>query len=383
MSSAREVAVVGGGIIGLSVAWLLAEAGAPVTLFEAGELGQGASGAAHGQLVPPSPVLRPLWRRSLDLYRRLAATADLGWDDRPVGTLVLATGTEDVPTLLAREAAGDGQVLAPARLRALEPALTGTVAAGLLLPEGRRIEPAAVTAAIAAAARDSGARLLTGTPVAGLERRGSSWRLWGTRGSLGDHRTVVVAAGRHSRPLLDGLGHPIPLGGVRGRVLVSEPARPLLQRLVSECRLGMDAAVARGQCGGGSAPNDAAIALLAHQRRDGRLLLGGSWSPHGRPDPPDLDARLLRRAAAVVPAVAGVRVCGARAGVRPCLPDGLPVVGPVADGLFACCGHGGEGFIAGPGSALLLTQLVLGAEPFTSASPFRFGRWRAGTRRDD
>lgn len=363
-----DVAVVGGGIVGLAVAAHLVRAGRDVDVWEAERPGSGASGQAHGQIVPPGEALRPFWRRSLDFYAELAAHGDFAWDRDPVGALVLAAGSEEASALAERGKGVDGEVLDASALRQVEPALAADIPAGLLLPEGRRTEPAALVAALADQVRTDGAHLRVRTRVTGLSRRpGDRWRLVTAQGEAREYRVVVLAAGLGTVRLARQAGVALPLIGVHGRVLRTEPLPPLLHHILGDHTLGTGAALH------GERP---AVALLAHQRPDGCVLLGASWAASEAEDERELDRRIVEHGVRRVPRLAGARIFGSRSGSRPCTPDLLPVVDQPAEGLFVCAGHGGEGFIAGPGSALAVAQLVLQEKPFTDLRAFGLNRFR-------
>lgn len=187
---------------------------------------------------------------------------------------------------------------------------------------------------------------------------------WSVTGPCGDrHATfaLVLATGLGTRGLLRDLGLRVPLTGLRGTVLVTEPAPFELRHVLAETVIGPPGTVG----------------FLAHQQPAGHLVVGGSWYPEGEPDPAHLRLRIVRHAQRALPGVSGLRVVAARSGVRPCLPDRLPVVGEIAPGLFGCFGHGGDGFTTGPGSAAVLADLVLGGVPAVDFDParFAFGRW--------
>ncbi|MBW8794659.1 MAG: FAD-binding oxidoreductase [Streptomyces sp.] len=357
-----DVVVVGSGVVGLTVAWLLALRDAEVTVLDAAAPGAGASHAAQGELVPPSPELETCFRRSLALYARLAAQSGMRWDDEPVGTLLLTAPPEavspfspDSPADPAGRAGHDSGAGPAARsvtgseavprgeLAALEPAVGPHVRAARLLAEGRRIEPAAVLDALVCAGRKAGVMSRSGLgPVSLQQSPGGRWAVVGAAGARFAARQVVVTAGLGSAALLAPHGIHIPLSGVRGRVLITEPVAPTLRRVLAEDSIG--------------APRS--VALLAHQTPQGRLVLGGSWYPQDAAEPADLTERILTRARRLLPGIGEPRVVTERRGLRPTLPDRRPVVDRLAPGLFGCFGHGGEGYIAGPGTAELLAELV-------------------------
>lgn len=365
-----DVAVVGGGVVGLCVSHDLAAAGAATTLWEAGHPGGGASAEAHGQLVPPAGPLRPLFDDSVARYEQLAAE-DAGevMDRDPCGALVLDTAS-------AQAVRDDGEPLSAAEARACEPALGPAVRGAVWLPQARRIDPRRLIALLAEVARAQGVAVRGGSPVVELIRVARGWQLRTVQGDRVTYRTVILAAGRHSVRLRPDL----PIMGVRGRVLRTAPHPPLLRHIVGEpvrARLTVPtlAQVAAQD------PAEAHVGLLLHQRPDGVLLIGASWQHAWQPDPPGLDGVVARRAIQLVPALAEARIGGAWSGVRPETPDGMPIVDQIDESLFVCAGHGGSGFIAGPGSARLVAELVLGRPPFTDPRPFRHHRLGSATSR--
>ena len=104
-----DVIVIGGGIVGASAAWQLAELGADVTLLERGALASGATARSQGLLLPPDHAeLQPVFDETIRLYRRLAAETgiDFALDAEPIGTLMLATTDEQLAELRARRRTG-------------------------------------------------------------------------------------------------------------------------------------------------------------------------------------------------------------------------------------------------------------------------------------
>ena len=119
---------------------------------------------------------------------------------------------------------------------------------------------------------------------------------------------------------------------------------------------------------------------MIEQTLDGdEVLVGSSRERVGFDDRVDEDVTraMIERAARFVPALAELPVRRAWCGFRPWLPDGLPAVGALGDGVWTSCGHEGSGVALGPISGLLLAQLITGEAPVCDPAPVdprRFAR---------
>ena len=381
-----DVAVVGGGIVGAACAYELTRAGASVTLIERDELAAGASGRNQGWFVlPEDPVLEPMARATLPEYLNVAASAALPvWIDRdPIGHLLVALEDEDVPRAqhALSSAAALGVAIEPldaAGLRDAEPAVTPEAVAGWLLHQGHRLDPGALTVALALAADAAGAQIRHHLRARALIEEGDA-----VRGVVTDEGriladTVVVAAGPWSTSLLDPIGIRIRVSGARGWIVRVEPSSVPLRHLiehvgwrdaperVAALERPLAARVAR------DGMPQAEVGAILHLQPDGTVLVGSSRQAWITPEPedPSVPQRQLAAAIGLVPSLAETRVLSTWWGLRPMTPDERPLVGTVRDGLVVATGHGSEGVILGAGTAQLVTTIVLGGSPPFDPAPF-------------
>lgn len=370
-----RVVVVGGGVIGASIAWRLSRAGANVHLLDDGPREGAATPAAGGMLAPlaesprPGPFLE-LGLESLRLYADFVAALE-GETGRAVGyaragklVAALSAGEADeLAGLHAWKASAPGthvEWLDGAAARALEPSLAAAVRAAVLIREDHRVDSAALGAALLHAAASAGTtvrrerarRLLSrGARATGVETDG---------GAIVEADFVVLAAGAWSGGL-DGLPRPLPVRPVRGQMLALRPARPLFGRTLAS-----------------------ASGYLV-PRPDGRVVIGSTMEEAGFAvaTTPDGLAALRAGAIRLVPELADAARVGAWAGLRPATPDGLPILGrdPAMEGLIHATGHFRNGILLAPVTAEAIGALVLGgAEPALAAfSPARFDGEATGT----
>jgi glycine oxidase len=333
-----SVAVVGGGIIGLSIAWRLVESGVDVAVLDGG--GAGAWQVAAGMLAPggesafEEPALARLMRRSGELWPEFAASlgVDVGYDD--TGTLSIAVTADDVAEAARVWARQQLPLLRPSELREREPALSPRIRTGVYDPSERQVDPRRVVAAL----RDRLAGRIVAKRVESL--------------SEVDAETVVVAAGVGTARLTG-----LPVRPVKGQVLRLRGEPGLLRHVI-------DAAVDGRQ-------------VYLVPRRDGEIVVGATQEERT-----DLTVTagavhdLLRAAIELVPALAELELAETTAGHRPGTPDNAPLLGRLDDRVIVAAGHHRNGVLLAPVTAELIAGLVVTgeADPMLAAfAPGRFG----------
>lgn len=372
MGARAEIVVIGGGVVGLAVAWRLRQGGAAVSVLERGEPGRSASWAAAGLLQSAPgvawdhPSLLALTRPALEGYAEFArelthvSGVPLGLGDR--GVLLVSLSERDDEFLdrheaLRRSLGIETRRLTPEQARWKERSLAPAVRGALLLPGDAWINPRALTAALAEAVRRSGGRVLERERAVAVEHAaqdGGGRRVAGVRT---DRRVlpaeaVVVAAGAWSGAIagVDALAGGI--APVRGQALsLDASGGTFLQRPV--------------RCAD----------LWAVPHNDGRVAVGGTIEPEAGFDAAPRAgaiAALLSAAERILPGAAGLPFLGAVAGLRPASPDGLPLIGgsPSTRGLFYATGHFREGILLAPETARRLAPLVLGGGEDPALAPF-------------
>jgi glycine oxidase len=340
------VAVVGGGIVGTSLAALLAEAGASVRLYEREAIAAAASGRNSGVLQHPlDEALVSVHERSLALYEGLGH--GFAHPAQACGVLVLGEDPEPLRRESGELAARFPEVrpewLEGADLRAAEPGIAEGLYA-FRLETGRPVPPASATRAWAERARAAGAELRIGVAVEAVEI--ASGRATGVRTAAGVEAAGVVALA--AGPWTAGLApaRVAPLWGVNVEVRLPQPPRHVLEQG------GIEALIAEG--GGASS-------LFSIVTADGVSAVGSTFLPD-EPDPAGWAPLLLERGARYLPALGGLARCSARACPRPMSHDTRPLLGPHGEieHLYVATGHGAWGVSLGPGSAELVAGAILG-----------------------
>lgn len=367
-----DVLIIGGGIIGTTLAAQCARRGMTVTLCERDRLASAASGRNAGFVVGPHPPeLEAIAAQSIREYRELhfATGRSFFMDRDSIGSLIVA---EDAADLVS----APGEVLTGAALAAAEPQLADDLAGGYLI-EARRIDPAAATMAWADEARSYGATIHVNCEARGLLLRAGS-----IVGALTDQgqllaRQTVIAAGPWSWRLTRDTGYDVPVRGVRGFVAMTRPAPFRLQHLIEDAAwdvVPLPAVTVRDLADG--APLAGSFSAGLGQDDDGRIVIGASHTraTGDRDESPETLAAVLRRAIRFVPALADLEIAETRSCQRPMTDDGLPLHGPVpgTDGLFLCCGHNAQGITWGPGAAAVVADSLVSGTWDAALLPDRF-----------
>jgi glycine oxidase len=368
----KRIAVVGGGVIGLSVAWRLARDGHDVHVFDAGGGAPAASRVAGGMLAPVSEygfdhdAFYTLGEKSLSRFPAFLDELEADCGVRvPLGTsgaLMVARDRDDTESIrrLYRFREGRGlpvEWLTGSEARELEPLLSPRVSGGMWIPDDYEVDNRALLRALAAGLRAKGGTLHENTPVTALHVEGG--RALGVSTAAGDHAAdvTVLAAGAWSGSM----------PGVPADVLA--PVRPVKGQIVSlrlthECPLGR--VIRTPDC-------------YMVPKGDGRLVVGASEEEMGFDTTATAGPvfRLLERAWEVLPAIYELPIESIDVGLRPGTRDHLPVIGPTRmDGLIVAAGHYRHGILLAPATADAVAAGVReGFDPeLAPFSPARFDR---------
>jgi glycine oxidase len=366
-----DVAIIGGGVIGASIAFELAGAKLSVAVLDRQQPGREASWAAAGMLspAPDSPrdlPLVPLGRESLKLYPEFVAAIEEASGE---SAGYAREGALEIFSAPCGEADRDRRVAECQRLgiaaepvaldtvRQWEPAIGPAARAAAWLPEEGTVEPRSLVSAVMAAAIRGGAEFRSDCGVTGLIREHDRCTgvIAGGEDISASH--VVVAAGCFSREIAPGnewFASYAPTRPVRGQMMALRPDGAGLRRVL------------RSEKG------------YLVPRRDGRIVAGSTSEEVGyeRRTTPAGMRKIFDAALELFPALAGAEVLETWYGLRPGTPDDLPILGPTdIDGLLIATGHYRNGILLAPVTAKLIREWITGARGGfdTSAySPLRF-----------
>jgi glycine oxidase len=369
-----DLVIIGGGVIGLSLAYEVARHGQRVTLLEQGSFGREASWAGAGILPPArafhgasaehallalSTELHPQWHQRL--------LSDTGIDNgyRRCGGWYLAANPEPWQGLqqLAdfwRWTGLNASLHTAAQLPSIEPALaaaaqSGQLLGGLLVAEEAQIRNPWHVQALVAACQQQGVDLRSDCELTSFEIDGARVTAALTPQSRFTAPQFCITAGAWSGIVAQLLARPLPVRPMRGQIVLFHAAQAPLERIVN---LGPRYLV---------------------PRQDGRVLVGSTEEEVGfdRSTTESGIAGLCDLAYSLCPALRDATIERTWAGLRPSTPDGQPCLGRLHcwDNVLLAAGHFRSGLTLSCATAVLMAQLVRGEQPQIDLAPFRPDRF--------
>jgi glycine oxidase len=360
-----DVVIVGGGVIGLSIAWELARAGLRPTVLDAGELGRAASWAGAGIIAPEAQRSRA---DPLTALRNLSVRLHPEWarallDETSIDTGYRCTGGVDVAASSGEDAElqklADGwraegiafERLEPADFGRVEPSLSRRLHSGYFLPGRAQIRNPWHLNALIAACKGRRVGLFPGRAATAHAWQGERITAVQTGSGSIFCDIAVIAAGPWSEGLLKPLGLQVPTPPVKGQIVLLRSDPHTLSRIIEH---GKNYLVPRGE---------------------GRILVGSTEEDAG------FDTRttsvairdLLDEALRLCPVLSSAEVERTWAGLRPGSIDSRPYLGlvPGFENLYLASGHQRAGLQLSPGTAVLMADLILGQQPRLDMEAFR------------
>ncbi len=363
MAQHPDVLILGGGVIGLTVAYHLAREAVAVQVVDRGDFGQEATWAGAGIIPPGNAVCA---RTPFDRLRALSSEAfpalsqelrertgiDNGY--QRCGGLELIDAADDPDDQEWRGAGIRCEKLTEPDLLRLEPRLAQGFAHAYHLPDTAQLRNPRHTRALVAGCAGLGVDLRPACPVLGFERDGSRLRAVQTATGRLTAGRYLVASGAWSDLLLAEAGCRLGIRPVRGQIALLNSGVPLFRRIIMHGK------------------------RYLVPRPDGRVLAGATEEDAGFDKRTTAAALrdLLEFAISLVPDLAVAPLERSWAGLRPGSPDGLPFLGPVPgfENLFVAAGHFRAGIQLSPGTGTVMTELLLGRPTTIPLEPFRLDR---------
>lgn len=359
-----DVVIVGGGVIGTSVAYHLAKRGVDVILVEKNDIASGTSGACDGfvflQSKKPGMHLE-MALESAKMMGNLAAELQRDIEYEKNGGMILVKSQSDmfeIQKLVERQRkiGLDVELLNIEEAREMEPNLSRDIAGATYSPMDAQVNPMALCLAFAEAAKRMGAKIFTNTEAKDIIIRNG--KIEGVVASNGIVKAGVVvnAAGVYAPVVGRMVGIDLPITPRRGQVLVTEPVPPMLNRAMICSRYIIS------KFGGKKMPDHLGIGLALEQTQAGTLLIGSTreFVGYDRTVTPEGIKAVLQHATNFVPFIKELNIIRSFAGLRPHTPDGMPILREMdeVEGFIIAAGHEGDGIALSPFTGFAIAELI-------------------------
>jgi glycine oxidase len=359
-----ETVVIGGGIIGCSIAYYLAKEKIDVAIFEGKRIGSKTTSAAAGMLGAHSEsngdysVFFPFARSSQQAYAKLKdelyelSGVDIGYRKR--GLLKLAFTEEDRQNLHSLLQLPTIEWLDGDEVRKMEMAVAPDVSGAAYIAEDVNVIPAATCESFAKSAQVLGASIFENIYVYGIEKKDHTYIIKTSKGDV-EAKHIVVATGVFSNSIFNNIGISEQLVPVKGESIIVQYEKPILTHTLfyDSCYI--------------------------VPRNNGKLVVGATMIENDWSETVSLQGLnfLIEKAQAMLPAARHLKIDSFSAGLRPGTFDGRPFIGkhPEEEGIFIACGHYRNGILLAPATGQMIRDFILNKEVKSEwAETFRLDR---------
>lgn len=387
MTNKADVIVVGGGVIGASVAYQLARRGRKVILTEKHDHASGASGSCDTGIFLQSKnagIHLRLALASAELFKGLREELDRDIEYHVKGGMILIETAAELKIMedfVTRQKQTGLQVEIIDRKEAsrMQRGLAEHLVAATYSPQDGGVNPIELNLGFAKAARKLGAEILLETEVTGFIMNGG--RVEGIETARGPiYAPVVVNAAGAWAPIIGEMaGLHLPIKPRRGQIMITEPVAPYIARGMLSASYIVAKFNADKLKESKSRAVQLGVGLSLSQTQKGNILIGATREFVGydiRNTHEGIQA-ILKNAIRLVPGLGSIHIIRTMGGVRPYTPDGLPLVGYVnnLEGYFMSAGHEGDGIALSPVTGKIVADMIVDGKTFMDVSaldPNRF-----------
>lgn len=368
ITNSADVVIIGGGVIGTSIAYYLAKQGIKATLLERQDICSGTSGACDKaiSLQSKNPGLHlEMALQSADMFKALGEELDCDLEYQQGGGMIAIENESQLNIMkqFVERQKSYGlavDVLNIEEARSRQPVLSANLLAVTYSPEDAEVSPLKATFGFARAARRLGASLQTGVEVSGIMVENGQVEGVVTNQGIVRTKFVINAAGVYAPSIGKMVGLDIPIKPRRGQIIVTESVPPLIQGTIWSARYIVakyNPELIRKE---DPEAADLGVGMAVGQTHEGTLIIGGTreFVGYDLKTTPEALMAILRHAANVLPTLRKIHVIRAFAGLRPYTPDGMPILGPVDSiaGFLMAAGHEGDGIALAPITGQIMAE---------------------------
>jgi sarcosine oxidase subunit beta len=372
MNLAKDVCVIGGGVMGLATAYYLLKAGKTVAILEKTEIGGGASSSCDDMILLQSKkpgIALTLAMESLEMYRGLSQElgTDLGFYSH--GGMVIIEDEKQLRIMenFVKQQCSFGldvEIVDKNTLFKKQPHVARYMIASTYSKSDSQVNPLMLMRAFLHNGRNMGMEVFRNTSVQEIVKKGDHWKVTGENNISVECDNVVIAAGAWSGQIGNLLDIDIPISPIKGQLAVTEQIAP-----IGETNCWTAAYIASKHDPsilGDRSEYDKKIGLGFSFTRagEGNYLIGSTREKAGFDKATDFKAigRILEQARKYFPIMNQVNIIRTMAGFRPGTKDGSPIIGEVDGfpGIYIAAGHEGDGIALSPITGKSVAEMICG-----------------------
>ncbi|GLI56848.1 glycine oxidase [Propionigenium maris DSM 9537] len=382
-----DIIVIGGGVIGTSIAYNLSKNGKKVTLIEKDDHARGASGSSDQLVLMQSKkpgVHLALALESLKMYKTLEEELGEPIHFRQLGGLILIENEDEMKLMeefveRQRKTGLDVSIISLEEINKLQEGIAQDIIGATYSPMDAEVDPIALNVAFAKAAKREGAEIVLGTEVKDILLEDG--KITGVETDSGTYHAPVVinAAGVWAPLLAQKIGFDAPIKPRRGQICITDEVDYFVHMPVLSAKYIMakhnpdllkDAPEVVSRLG---------IGLALSQSPKGNIMFGATREFVGYDKGVTYEgiSEVVKNAARYFPKLKDMSIIRTMGGMRPFTPDGLPLIGWTEgiEGFFMAAGHEGDGIALAPVTGRVVSDLILHGETFVDVSGFNPNRF--------
>ncbi|MCJ7505289.1 FAD-binding oxidoreductase [Candidatus Bathyarchaeota archaeon] len=386
-----EIAVIGGGVIGTSIAYYLAKEGKKVALLERDHLASETSGACDGNIFLQTK--RPgigldLAMKSARMFEGLEEELGYRIEYKKNGGMVIIEEEGQFEVMekfvqAQRQSGLDVEILGNEAARKVEPALAEHIAGATWSRSDGNVNPMFLTFAFGLAAKRLGAKICTGAEVISIKTESGRIRSIVTKQSEVKTKVVINAAGSYA-PLIGAMvGVNIPIKPRRGQLVVTEPCPKFITSALSDAKYVLVKLAPHLVKSGDDDASRLGVGLALEQTATGNVIIGGTREFVGYDKRTTIEGvtAMVRHTSRMMPRLRQLCVIRAFSGLRPYTPDGLPIIDSLdnPEGFVIAAGHEGDGIALAPMTGKIVAKLVTEGKLSSEMKAFALSRFEKDT----
>ncbi len=363
-----DVVVIGGGVIGCSVAYHLAKKGVSVILVEKNDIASGTSGACDKAVLLQSknPGLHlKMALEGIKLFPDLQRDMDVDIEFKNAGGMIVIYTQEQWQVMeqfveRQNKLGLSVKLLERDEARRKQPAFSKDIVGSTYSSMDSEVNPIYLTLGFFRGAKKYGAKEMLGTEVKAIKlEKGRVCSVVTDHGEIMT-RAVVNACGVYAPFISAMVGIDVPIVPRRGQIMVTEPVAPLIHGDIN-CAKYITAKF-KPELLGNDENAQLGVGLSLGQTENGNILIGGTreFAGYSKNTTHRALRAVLKHAAKLVPALKDISIIRSFAGLRPYTPDGLPILGSVrqVEGFYMAAGHEGDGIALSAITGRILCDLI-------------------------